>query len=126
MRPTYFKYDYRKSPAFGNQNRLVYGLGAIGGIWGSVKESESIDAIEYALENGISVFDTAPSYANSEYYFGKVLKQWKGEKPFISTKVGRLRGEDAFDTKLDYSRDGMNRSLQNSLETLCVDTIDLL
>ncbi len=126
MRPTYVEGDYSISPAFDNQSRLVYGLGGIGGIWGEVKESESIDAVLYALENGISVFDTAPSYGDSEYFFGKALKQWDGAKPFISTKVGRLRGEDAFDYNLDFSSEGMKRSLHNSLETIGVDRIDLL
>ncbi|WP_246040869.1 aldo/keto reductase [Flavivirga rizhaonensis] len=125
MKPTYID-DYSKSIAFNNQSRLVYGTSALGGVWGSVKESESIDALLYALENGISVLDTAPSYANSELYVGKALKQWKGTRPFISTKVGRLKGEDAYEFKLDYSKEAMTRSLHQSLETLGLDYIDLL
>ena len=124
--PTYIDGDYSRSPAFNDQGRLVYGLAAVGGVWGPVQESESVAAVLYALENGISVFDTAPSYADSEYFLGRALKQWSGERPFISTKIGRLRGEDAFDTKLDYSNEGMKRSFYNSLETIGVDSIDLL
>lgn len=124
-RPTYIA-DYRISPAFGGTSRLVYGTSGLGGVWGAVQESESIDALLYALENGISVFDTAPAYANAELYLGKALRQWQGKKPFISTKVGRLKGEDAFEIKLDYSKDAMTRSLENSLETLGIDQIDLL
>lgn len=126
MRPTYLKGDYKKSEAFGNQSRLVYGTAAIGGVWGSVDASESIDAVLYALENGVSVLDTAPSYADAELYVGKALKEWKGETPFISTKIGRLRGENAFETKLDYSLEGMTKSLYHSLEILGIDKIDLL
>lgn len=125
MKPTYIK-DYSKSAAFNNESRLVYGTSGIGGVWGPVNESESIDALLFALENGISVLDTAPSYANSEMYVGKALRLWKGKKPFISTKIGRLRGDDAFDVKLDYSPEAMKRSLSNSLETLGLDAIDLL
>ncbi|GAA3590879.1 aldo/keto reductase [Flavivirga amylovorans] len=124
-KPTYIG-DYAKSVAFNNQSRLVYGTSALGGVWGPVDESESIDALLFALENGISVLDTAPSYANSELYVGKALQQWKGEKPFVSTKIGRLRGDDAFDVKLDYSPEAMKRSLSNSLETLGLEYIDLL
>ena len=126
MRPTYIKGDYTKSPAFNNQSRLVYGTAAIGGVWGPVHESESIDAVLYALNNGVSVLDTAPSYSNAEFYIGKALKEWNGKKPFISTKVGRLKAEDAFETKLDYSPEGMKRSLYNSLEILGLEQIDLL
>ncbi len=124
-KPTFIE-DYSKSLVFNNQSRLVYGTSALGGVWGSVDEGESIDALLYAFENGISVLDTAPSYANSELYVGKALRQWKGERPFVSTKIGRLRGDDAFDVKLDYSPEAMSRSLSNSLETLGLEYIDLL
>ncbi len=123
--PTYI-HDHLKSAAFNGQDRLVYGTSGLGGVWGAVEESESVNAILYALENGISVFDTAPSYANAELYLGKALRQWKGVKPFISTKVGRLGSEDAFDIKLDYTKEAMTRSLEVSLETLGLDHIDLL
>lgn len=126
MGPTYFEGDYSKSKAFGNQSRLVYGTSGIGGVWGPVTESESIDALLYALDHDISVFDTAPSYSNSELYVGKALRQWKGARPFVSSKIGRLKGEDAFDMKLDYSSDGMKRSIHNTLDTLGLEYLDLL
>ncbi|MEM6641417.1 MAG: aldo/keto reductase [Bacteroidota bacterium] len=124
-KPTYID-DYATSKAFDGQSRLVYGTSGLGGVWGAVQEQESVNAVLYALENGISVFDTAPSYANAELYLGKALKQWTGAKPFISTKVGRLRGEDAFEVKLDYSKEAMTKSLENSLEVLGLEQIDLL
>ncbi|MDN5213193.1 aldo/keto reductase [Fulvivirgaceae bacterium BMA12] len=123
--PTYI-HDHLRSAAFDGQDRLVYGTSGLGGVWGAVKETESVNAILYALENGISVFDTAPSYVNAELYLGKALRQWHGAKPFVSTKVGRLGGEDAFDFKLDYTEEAMTRSLESSLETLGLDHIDLL
>ncbi len=124
-KPTYIK-DYKTSEAFNGGSRLVYGTSGIGGVWGDVDSNESVEALLYAFENGISALDTSPSYANSELYVGAALKQWKGKKPFVSTKVGRLKGEDAFDTKLDYSKDGMRRSVENSLKTLDLNSIDLL
>ncbi|MGY6647731.1 aldo/keto reductase [Wenyingzhuangia sp. IMCC45574] len=126
MKPTYITGDSSVSPYFNDQSRLVYGTSGLGGVWGAVKEEESIEAVLYALENGISVFDTAPSYGEAENYLGKALRQWTGAKPFVSTKIGRLKGADAFDTKLDYSPDGLKRSLENSLETLGLSKIDLL
>jgi len=124
-RPTYID-NHKVSSAFGNESRLVYGTSGLGGVWGEVDARESINALLFAFENGISVLDTAPSYANAEKYVGQAIREWTGTKPFISTKIGRLRGDDAFQVKLDYSSDGMKRSLESSLETLGVNTIDLL
>lgn len=124
-KPTFID-DYKISVAFGGTSRLVYGTSGLGGVWGKVNPEESVDALLYAFENGISVLDTAPSYANSELYVGKALKQWKGEKPFVSTKVGRLKGADAFEVRLDYSKDGMRRSIENSLKILGLENVDLL
>lgn len=126
MKPTYIKGDYSKSPAFQHQSRLVYGTSGLGGVWGKVEQRASIDALLYAFEHGISVIDTAPSYANAEYYVGMALREWKGQMPFVSTKIGRLKGKDAFETKLDYTPEGMKRSLEHSLKTLGLDAIDLL
>lgn len=126
MKPTYITGDHSISPAFNNQSRLVYGTSGLGGVWGKVDERASVEALLYAFENGISALDTAPSYANAEFYVGKALREWNGEAPFVSTKIGRLKGKDAFETKLDYSVDGMKRSLENSLNTLGLDKIDLL
>ncbi|GGF36167.1 aldo/keto reductase [Echinicola rosea] len=123
--PTYID-DYLTSKAFDGQSRLVYGTSGLGGVWGSVQESESIDAVLYALEHGVSVFDTAPSYGNAQEILGRALAQWNGPRPFVSTKVGRLRGEDAFDFKLDFSSEGMTKSLENSLTALGLDHVDLL
>jgi aryl-alcohol dehydrogenase-like predicted oxidoreductase len=125
MHPSYKANIYEsKFPAYGS--RLVYGTSGLGGIWGEVNEAESIDCILYALENGITSFDTAPSYNNAELYLGKALKQWKGKRPFISTKVGRLRGDSAFNAKLNYSPRSMKESVLRSLEVLGVDKVDLL
>ncbi|MCG8391368.1 MAG: aldo/keto reductase [Cytophagales bacterium] len=123
--PTY-QADYKTSRAFGHGTRLVLGTSGLGGVWGEVNLQESEEAILYALENRASAFDTAPSYADAEWVLGRALKQWKGDRPFISTKVGRLRAETAHDFKLDYSSEGIRRSLDHSLNALEVEKIDLL
>ena len=46
--------------------------------------------------------------------------------PFISTKVGRLKTNTAFDAKLDYSPKGMRKSLMRSLDLLGLKRVDLL
>ncbi|UII75365.1 aldo/keto reductase [Flagellimonas sp. HMM57] len=124
-RPSYID-NHEISSAFGGESRLVYGTSGLGGVWGEVQAQESVDALLYAFENGVQVLDTAPSYANAEKYVGQALLQWTRKKPFVSTKIGRLEGNDAFEVKLDYSKEGMQRSIENSLKTLGVNTIDLL
>ncbi|MGB5263673.1 MAG: aldo/keto reductase [Lutimonas sp.] len=125
-KPTYIEGDFTKSTFFDNQSRLVCGCSGLGGVWRPIKEVDAVETILFALENGISVFDTAPSYNKSQQYLGKALKEWKGHKPFLSTKVGRLRSEKADDCIVDYSTETMRKSMYNSLETLGVDKVDLL
>lgn len=125
LKPTYRKEIY-KCEGFEKGSRLVYGASGIGGVWGEVNETESIDCLLYAFENGISSIDTSPSYNRSEEFVGKALKQWKGGVPFISTKVGRLPAIKADECYVDYSAESMKRSLMTSLERLGVDQVDLL
>ncbi len=124
-KPTYKK-DYKHTSVFPYGGRLVCGTSGLGGVWGEITPDESVTTILYALENGVCAFDTAPSYANAELYLGMALKEWRGERPFVSTKVGRQRGEDAFDFKLDYSSDALESSLHESLKVLGLEKIDLL
>lgn len=125
MRPTY-KSAYKSCDAYPYGGRIVCGTSGLGGVWGEIVPDESVLAILYALENGVRSFDTAPSYANAELYLGMALSEWKGEKPFVSTKVGRQRGETAFDFKLDYSSGALETSLHQSLKQLDLQQIDLL
>lgn len=126
IKPTYITGDYKKSRFFDNKSRLVLGCSGLGGVWRPIEEKNAVGTLIYALENGVRVFDTAPSYNKSQIFLGKALKQWQGEKPFISTKVGRLKAETAEDTIVDYSTKSMKASLYESLEVLGLDTIDLL
>jgi aryl-alcohol dehydrogenase-like predicted oxidoreductase len=125
MKPTYKKDIYTSDfPAKGS--RLVYGTSGLGGVWGEVDEEESVACLHYAFENGITALDTAPSYSKAEEVVGKALKRWNGDRPFVSTKVGRLQAEGAYDFKLDYSRQGMTDSVKRSLDLLGVEQVDLL
>jgi aryl-alcohol dehydrogenase-like predicted oxidoreductase len=126
QKPTFIRDDYKHSDKFNGGSRLVLGTAGLGGIWGKVDEEESIDAILYALEHGVEVIDTAPSYNKAEEYIGKALQQWRGNLPFISTKIGRLQAKRADEVYVDYSPEAMRKSMEQSLELLGVDYIDLL
>ncbi len=125
MKPT-FKTDIRHEKNFKKGSRLVYGTSGLGGVWGEVDEKESVGCLLYALEHGIMSYDSAPSYNRAEEFLGKALAQWKGEKPFVSTKVGRLPAEKADECYVDYSAATMRQSVERSLKCLGVEQIDLL
>lgn len=118
----------------------VIGLGAwvLGGgqPWGTdPDDSESVRAIQGALDAGINLIDTAPAYGwgRSERVVGQAIKG-RRDKVLIATKCG-LWWEDSrgsFFAELDGKK--MNRSLrpdtirieiENSLKRLGVDCIDL-
>lgn len=73
-----------------------------------------------ALEKGINLIDTAPSYWNSEEVLGKILRDWTGQKPMISTKLGSAA---PFDPK---SKRDIFASVERSMKRLGVDFIDVL
>ncbi|SOE20338.1 Predicted oxidoreductase [Spirosomataceae bacterium TFI 002] len=126
MKPTYLADINNSNFNFSHGSRLVYGCSGLGGVWGQTDYEESVDCLLYAFENGIFSLDTAPSYNESEKVVGKALARWKGERPFISTKVGRLKSQSAHETIVDYSPGRMLQSVEESLETLGVDHVDLL
>jgi aryl-alcohol dehydrogenase-like predicted oxidoreductase len=103
------------------------GLGTMvhAGHFGSMKDSESLDAIETALELGVNFIDTSDAYGAgySETLLGNALKG-KRDKVVIATKggnvmVGPNRGKRIFEP--DY----ISRVMDESLVRLQTDYIDL-
>jgi Aldo/keto reductase family len=70
----------------------VRGFGAwqLGADWGDVSESDGIEAVEAALESGVTFIDTADVYGDgrSDRLIGRVLAGLGGERPFVATKMG--------------------------------------
>ncbi len=106
--------------------RLALGLAGLGGAWGPVDEGESLAAVELALARGIRVFDAAPAYGAAEKLLGRALAQWRGPRPVVSTKVGRLPARDAHEGKFDFSPAAMTDSLRRSLDLIGLPAVDLL
>ncbi len=82
----------------------------------SYKEvDKGIDALNHALDLGITYVDSAFSYGNgqSEEWVGKVMKT-RRKGLFLATKVSERNGEKAM------------RSIEGSLKRLQVDYVDLL
>lgn len=121
--------------------RLSLGTAALGGLFASVSDKDGDELLNGALELGINYFDTAPQYGHgvAETRVGKVLQGAK--TPFIiETKVGRVlkhvegvQPEQWFPDAprdivpiYDYSKEGIKRSFEESLERLGLPHIDIV
>lgn len=134
--------------------RLGLGGAAIGGVFAAVTEHDGQATVERAWELGVRYFDVAPlyGYGTAERAIALGLAGRPRDDFVVSTKVGRLvrrvdeiaPGADvdrnAFGDRrdaerteetghrvvFDYSRDGVLRSIDESLARLKLDRIDIL
>lgn len=92
--------------------------------WGSVQETELIDAVQTALDNGINFFDTADTYGlgQSEITLGKALGN-RRKDAVIATKFGVRAGNGK--TFYDNSPKYIEQALDASMKRLGTDYIDL-
>ncbi len=128
-----------------NVTSLGFGAAPIGNLYRAIDDETARLAVAAGWEGGIRYFDTAPHYGLglSERRLGAALRQHPRAEFTISTKVGRLlvpnpsptgsdleRGgfavEDILHREYDYSRDGVLRSLESSLDRLGTDRIDIV
>lgn len=122
---------------------LGFGGSPIGNLYDAVDDDLAAEAVQAAWDAGIRYFDTAPHYGLglSERRLGKVLRELRREEFVVSTKVGRWleptgveggRDPEGFVVPAthrrvwDFSRDGVLRSIEASLERLGLDRIDLV
>jgi D-threo-aldose 1-dehydrogenase len=122
---------------------LGFGAAPIGNLYREVPEQQALDAVTAAWEGGIRYFDTAPHYGLglSERRIGAALAGRERSDYVLSTKVGRLlrpntapagRDSEGFDVPdnlarvRDYSRDGVLRSIDESLQRLRTDRLDIV
>ena len=122
---------------------LGFGSAPIGNLYRAVSEDDAQAALNAAWDGGVRYFDTAPLYGLglAETRLNHFLRCKKRDDYVLSTKVGRLLQAcppdqrtgigKFFDTPsrrqiYDYSRDGVLRSVEFSLERLGIDRIDIL
>lgn len=108
--------------------RLGFGAASIGGAFQAVDEGNAVATIRRAWDLGIRYFDTAPLYGHgaSERRVGQALRDRPRADFVVSTKVGRLVDPGSDRTSFDFSRDGVRRSVEDSLERLGLERIDVL
>jgi len=99
----------------------------MGNMFRPLTDTESVELIECALGQGVNFFDTAPLYGAgvSELRLGLALRGVPRDSYILQTKVGRLVQPDG-SVSFDYSRDGVLRSIDESLTRLKLDRIDNL
>jgi D-threo-aldose 1-dehydrogenase len=106
-----------------------FGIGTapLANLYGTVSEADALATLQDALNNGVKLFDTAPLYGlgTSEERVGKALKAVPRDNFVLSTKVGRVLNTDRKGFVYDYSRDGIQRSIEHSLKRLNMDRIDI-
>ena len=86
---------YRKFGKTGMEvSEIGFGAWAIGGSWGDQKESDSLEGLETALDNGVNFIDTAAGYGNgkSEKIIGEFLKS-RPEQVYVCTKTPPAPGK---------------------------------
>jgi D-threo-aldose 1-dehydrogenase len=120
---------------------ISFGSSGIGNMGRVVSDAEAEAVLQHAWNAGIRYFDSAPHYGRgrSEQRLGNFLKQKSRQDFVISTKVGRILSAgkplieaDGFFNPLpnavryDYSGDGIEASLEHSLELLQTDFLDIV
>ncbi len=122
---------------------LSLGCAQLGNLNRAVTDDAAAATVDAAWKLGIRYFDTAPHYGLglSERRLGAALSGRPRDAYVVSTKVGRLleplpspygRDDGGFDVAAthrrvwDFSRDGVLRSLEQSLERLGLDRLDVV
>lgn len=107
---------------------LAFGTWQLGGDWGRFAEREAVEAIQFAREQGINLFDTAQAYGfgKSEKLLGRALRDEldKHRKRVVIATKGGLRMEGNQMVR-DSSPEWLRKGVESSLKALGVDYIDL-
>lgn len=110
-------------------SRLGVGTASLGNVFGDVNDGAAEQIVSAALANGVNYIDTAPLYGNglSERRLGAAMRALGQPDVTFSTKVGRILDDsEPHGWRFDFTRDGILRSLDSSLERLDRDAVDIL
>jgi D-threo-aldose 1-dehydrogenase len=134
----------RRVPRSGlSVSELSCGGSQLGNLYRAISDADADATVAAAWEAGITYFDTAPHYGLgiSERRLGRALRALPRNGFVISSKVGRIlepaaTGDgvdpEGFDVPAthrrvwDFSRDGIRRSIDESLQRLGLDRLDVV
>jgi aryl-alcohol dehydrogenase-like predicted oxidoreductase len=110
---------------------LGFGCWGIGkSMWIGAEDAESKKALHKAIDEGITLFDTALVYGNghSEKLVGEVEKE-SGKKIFVASKLPSMKYEwpakDSSTLKESFTKEHIIKSTEQSLRNLKRDYLDL-
>ena len=123
--------------------RLSLGCAQLGNLDGAIDDEQAAATVDAAWAHGVRYYDTAPHYGLglSERRLGAALAGRPRGEYALSTKVGRiLEPTDApggcddagfavpasHRRRWDFTRDGVLRSLEDSLRRLNLDRVDIV
>jgi aryl-alcohol dehydrogenase-like predicted oxidoreductase len=112
-------------------SEIGFGAWQIGGDWGKVNDKDSVDTLLHAFAKGVNFVDTAELYGDghSETIIGQALKQWKGEKIYVATKVRPVvwpsPDDDSPQMRGRFPEWYLRDNVEKSLKRLGVEQIDL-
>src|ERR1700738_3930201 len=108
-------------------SRIGLGTWAIGGwMWGGTDEKDAVKTLQFSVDNGINLIDTAPVYGfgNSEEIVGKALAEGgRRDKAVIATKVALEWTDGKVYRNSTPAR--IKAEVEDSLRRLKTDRIDL-
>jgi D-threo-aldose 1-dehydrogenase len=124
-------------------SEISLGCAQLGNLYREVSDAEARATVDAAWELGVRYFDTAPHYGLGlcERRLGSALASRPRDAYVLSSKVGRLLEPidvtEGWDDEgyvvpathrrvWDFSRDGIRRSLEGSLERLGLDRLDVV
>ena len=107
-----------------NVSAVSFGAWAIGGAWGSVDDTESLAALNKAVDCGVNFIDTADVYGmgRGERLIAQ-LKRDRKEEIVVATKAGRRLSPH---TAEGYNAANIESFIDDSLRNLSTDCLDLV
>jgi aryl-alcohol dehydrogenase-like predicted oxidoreductase len=124
--------QYRRFGKTGRDVSVIgFGAWAIGSAWGTVDDKDSLAALHAAADAGVTLIDTADVYGDghSESLIGRFLRERKGERFFVATKMGRSVPQvpenynpEAFRAWVDASRERLGMEKLDLIQLHCPPT----
>ncbi len=127
---------------FPEGQRVGFGSAPLGNLLGEVHEADAAAAVTAAWDEGWRYFDTAPHYGLglAEERLGTALRGKPRDEYVLSSKVGRIiyeasdaaTDDEGFEVsttrrrRWDFSRDGVLRSIEDSLRRIGTDRLDVV